>query len=76
MIIMEEPLRLLSPDFGLMLWQIFVAFLLLTGLAAIIDIAFHKFEKNQKAIWLLICVFVPFGGVMYFSVGRKQRILN
>jgi NhaP-type Na+/H+ or K+/H+ antiporter len=74
MIIMEEPLRLLSPDAGLMLWQIFVAFLLFTGLA--IDIAFHKFEKNQKAIWLLICVFVPFGGVVYFALGRKQRILN
>ncbi len=76
MIIMEEPLRLLSPDAGLMLWQIFVAFLLFTGLAAIIDIAFHKFEKNQKAIWLLICVFVPFGGVVYFALGRKQRIFN
>lgn len=76
MIIMEEPLRLLSPDAGLMLWQIFVAFLLFIKLIAIIDIAFRKFEKNQKAIWLLICIFVPFGELIYFAIGRKQRILN
>ncbi len=73
---MEEPLRLLSPDAGLMLWQIFVAFLLFIKLIAIIDIAFRKFEKNQKAIWLLICIFVPFGELIYFAIGRKQRILN
>lgn len=71
-----EPLRLLSPNTGLILWQIFVAFLLFIKLIAIIDIAFSKFEKNQKAIWLLICIFVPFGELIYFAIGRKQRILN
>lgn len=69
-----ELLSILEPALGLIAWQLLIFSILLLGIAAIIDIAMNRFENNQKLIWFLICVFVPFGGLLYFSIGRKQRI--
>jgi quinol-cytochrome oxidoreductase complex cytochrome b subunit len=69
-----ELLSILEPAFGLIMWQIFIFSIILLGIIAFIDVAMNKFENNQQLLWLLICVFVPFGGLIYFSIGRKQRI--
>jgi Phospholipase_D-nuclease N-terminal len=46
-------------------------------LIACIHIATGKFEGNDKLVWLLIAVFIPFfGPVIYFIFGRKQRLKN
>ena len=69
-----ELLSILEPAFGLIMWQIFIFLIILLGIIGFIDVAMNKFENNQQLLWLLICVFVPFGGLIYFSIGRKQSI--
>ncbi len=67
-------LSILEPAIGLIMWQLLIISILFLGIVAIIDIAINRFENNQKIMWILICFFVPFGGLIYFIIGRKQRI--
>lgn len=69
-----ELLSVLEPNAGLILWQLFLLSWIVFLIVASIDIALHKFEGNQKIFWLLLCVFVPFGWLIYFLIGRRQRI--
>lgn len=69
-----ELVSILEPAIALIMWQIFVLSFIVIAIIAIIDIAMNKFANNQKFIWLLICLFVPFGGLIYFSIGRKHQI--
>jgi Phospholipase_D-nuclease N-terminal len=69
-----ELISVLEPALGLMMWQLLIFSIILLGLIAFIDVAMNKFENNQQLLWILICVFVPFGGLIYFLIGRKQRI--
>ena len=52
------------------LFVLFLPFIL-----AFIDILRSNFEGNNKIIWLLAVIFVPFiGAIAYFIIGRKQKI--
>lgn len=60
-----------------------VAFLLLfigmfiVWLRALFEILKSDFTGNNKIIWLLAVVLVPFiGAIAYFSIGRKQKIIR
>lgn len=47
----------------------------LPTLIALIDITKSKFKANDKIIWLLIVLFTSFfGAILYFLIGRDQRI--
>ncbi len=49
--------------------------ILLTWILALVEILQSKFSGNNKVIWLLVVFFLSFiGAVLYFSIGRKQRI--
>lgn len=49
----------------------------LPSLIALIDILKCKFEGNNKIIWVLVVLFLHFiGAILYFAIGRKQRIKN
>lgn len=67
-------LSLLEPAFGLIIWEVFLLLWIIFLIFASIDIAINKFEGNQKIFWLLLCIFVPFGWLIYFLIGRKKRI--
>lgn len=42
---------------------------------ALVDILRNDFKGNDKLIWLLAVIFVPFlGPILYFILGRKQKI--
>lgn len=44
-------------------------------LMALIDIVKSRFEDNNKIIWVLIVLLLPFlGSIVYFIVGRKQKL--
>ena len=46
-------------------------------LIALIDILKSKFNGNDKIVWLLVVLFLNlFGAVLYFAIGRKQRLTN
>jgi hypothetical protein len=64
----------LSPSFGLVFWQIMVFSFWLFMIFAIINIVRSKFEGNHKLIWVLVTIFVPFGGLIYFIFGRKNKV--
>lgn len=44
---------------------------------ALIDILNNTFrEKDLKIIWVLIILFLPFfGAILYFIIGRRQRLV-
>ena len=54
---------------------ILILSLFLTPLIALVDIVRNEFTGNNKLIWILVVFFFNFFGViLYFLVGRKQRI--
>ncbi len=61
-------------------WQIlliliFGVFGLILPIIALVDIVRHEFSGSNKIIWVLIVLFFNFlGSILYFLVGRKQRI--
>jgi hypothetical protein len=52
-------------------------FLFLLPLIAIIDIIRSKFEGNMQLIWVIIVVFFNvIGTILYFIIGRNQKIIK
>ena len=49
-------------------------FVLLLPIIAIIDILNSKFEGNDNILMLLIVIFIPFGAILYFILGRNRKI--
>ena len=43
-------------------------------LIALMDILKSDFRGNNKIVWLLVVILIPFiGMIAYFLIGRKQR---
>jgi TonB family protein len=59
-------------------WLIYIACLGWLGLTlrALKEIVQSKFpESNDRLMWTIIAMFIPiFGAILYFSIGRKQRV--
>lgn len=60
-------------------WQIILILIAVLGIIptiiALIDILKNKFEENSKIIWVLVVLFFNFiGAILYFTIGRKQKI--
>lgn len=62
---------------------IFGFFAMMIGLActliwvlAIIEIVRSEFtDKNERLVWLLLVILLPLiGTILYFAIGRKQRL--
>lgn len=52
-------------------------FLFLLPILAIVDIIRSKFEGNMQLIWIIIVVFFNvIGTILYFAIGRNQKITN
>lgn len=44
---------------------------------ALVDILKSNFQGNNKIIWVLVVIFLPLiGAVLYFAIGRSQKIQN
>lgn len=66
---------------GGMEWIIILVGIFLVGLLpliALIDIIRNEFKgSNDKVIWVIIVLFIPFlGSLLYFLIGRNQRIIG
>ena len=61
-------------------WQIIliliVVFLgILPTIIALIDIVRNEFSENNKIVWLLVVLLGNFlGALLYFIIGRKQKL--
>lgn len=61
--------------FGFFAMMIGLGFTLIWVLA-LIEIVRSEFQsKDERLIWLLIVILLPFiGTILYFAMGRKQRL--
>lgn len=63
--------------FRLSVSELSVLILMLSVLVvlSLIDILKNEFRGNNKIIWILIVIIFPvFGSILYYFIGRKQRI--
>ena len=59
---------------GLLLTVLVILFIFLLPLLALISALMNTFQGNEKIIWILLIIFLPFlGSVLYFLIGRNQR---
>ncbi|UMB61396.1 PLD nuclease N-terminal domain-containing protein [Lutibacter sp. A80] len=55
---------------------LFLMTLILTILA-LIEILKSDFKDNDKIIWIVVVLFFNFiGAILYFVIGRKQRLIK
>jgi hypothetical protein len=60
---------------SLFLILLVVLFIILLPLMALISVLTSEFRGNDKILWVLIIIFLPFlGSVLYFLIGRDRRI--
>ena len=52
-----------------------VLFIVLLPLLALISVLTNEFKGNEKLVWVLLIIFLPFlGSLLYFLIGRSNRI--
>ncbi|MFI8377238.1 PLDc N-terminal domain-containing protein [Leeuwenhoekiella sp. NPDC079379] len=62
-------------------WQIlliliFMGLGVILPIVALVDIVKNDFKGNNKIVWVLIVIFFNLlGSILYFTIGKKQRIL-
>jgi len=61
------------------IWQIVIVLMilliLLLPLIALIDILRNEFTGSNKIIWVIVVIVFPiFGTLLYFLIGRQQKI--
>lgn len=68
-------MELIVPGYGLVLVQILGLLTFLMWTFALIDSLRSEFEgPNQRLVWVIVIVFVPFlGPLLYFAIGKKGR---
>jgi len=63
-------------------WQILImlfvlGLMVLPFIIALIDILKSEFSGNNKTVWILVVLFGNFiGAILYFTIGRKQKITH
>ena len=66
---------LVTPGLGLIIITVLSLLALLLPLLALISIVKNKFKYNDKLIWVLIVLLLPFlGTILYFVIGRGKRL--
>ena len=60
---------------GILLTLFIILFVILLPLLALISVLMNDFRGNDKVMWVLIIIFLPFlGSLVYFLIGRDKRI--
>ena len=60
---------------GLLITLLVILFLFLLPIFALISALMAEFPGNEKIIWVLLIIFLPFlGSILYFAIGTGQRI--
>jgi len=70
---MENSINIFS--FGLFFWQATLLISIVLLIYCLIDVLKSFFNGNDKIIWVLVILFLPFvGSLLYLFIGRKQKI--
>ena len=60
---------------GLLITLLVILFIFLIPLLALISVLMNEFRGNEKIMWVIIIIFLPFlGSILYFLVGRDKRL--
>ena len=60
---------------GILLTLFIIFFIILLPILALISVLMNDFHGNDKIMWALIIIFLPFlGSLLYFLIGRDKRI--
>jgi hypothetical protein len=60
---------------GILITILVILFIFLLPIFALISALMNNFRGNDKIIWILLIIFLPFlGSVLYFLIGRPRRI--
>jgi len=60
---------------GILLTLFIIFFIILLPILALISVLMNDFRGNDKIMWVLIIIFLPFlGSLLYFLIGRDKRI--
>jgi len=60
---------------GLFVWQTVMVLAIILPILALISILKSEFKGNDKLIWVLVTLFLPFfGSILYFTLGRSNRL--
>ncbi len=67
-------LGLIGP-FQITLILFILGFVVIIPLLALISVLKNKFVGNDKIMWILLIIFLPFlGSLLYFLIGRKKSL--
>ena len=59
---------------GILITLLVIVFIFLFPLIALISALSSSFPGNEKIIWVLLIIFLPFlGSLLYFIIGTSQR---
>ncbi len=62
-------------SFNLLIWQFLLLSTFLFWLFCLYDILKSKFKANEKLIWTLVVIFIPFlGSIFYLAIGRQHKL--
>jgi hypothetical protein len=69
-------MELITPGYGLMFFQLSGLLLIGMWVWALFDCLKSEFEEpNQKLIWIILIVFVPFlGPLIYLGLSKKGKV--
>ncbi|WP_336068572.1 PLDc N-terminal domain-containing protein [Mesoflavibacter sp. CH_XMU1404-2] len=60
---------------GLFIWQAFILLSIGLWIYCLIDIFKNKFAQNDKLIWILLVLLIPFiGSLLYLSIGKNKKL--
>ncbi|MBW1294054.1 PLDc N-terminal domain-containing protein [Aquimarina litoralis] len=60
---------------GLFIWQLIILLSIGLWIYCLIDILRNRFENNHKLIWILVVIFIPLiGSIFYLFIGKKKRL--
>lgn len=68
-------MEVLSADFSnnLLIWNTIFLVSIMLWLYAITNLMKSSFEKDDKIIWLLVIIFIPIiGSLFYIFIGKKE----
>ncbi|MFS4483321.1 PLD nuclease N-terminal domain-containing protein [Hyunsoonleella sp. 2307UL5-6] len=60
---------------GLLIWQALMLVSIGLWIYSLIDILKHKFEQNDKIVWVLVVLFLPIlGSMLYLFMGKNKKL--
>ncbi|WMI65455.1 PLD nuclease N-terminal domain-containing protein [Aestuariibaculum sp. YM273] len=60
---------------GLFIWQALIVLSIGLWIYCLIDILKNKFAQNDKIIWVLVVILIPFvGSLLYLFIGRNKKL--